>query len=198
MGDLIMNDTSTKVFLALSKIADVVFKACYTIKDEPKKSINELLQKKSRCYYSNWLSLHCKLKKEHLEVIQDPNVSVGEFDNDFTMITIKANSFECSFRLCCVYSLLAKFAKLAREEKVLSNAEIKRLTTFTKTFAAETKQEEVKQEIKQETKKPVIIAVNVPKVEQPKQTNNNPYNSDYAAMLAAQLSKLMSNYSVPF
>ena len=80
----------------------------------------------------------------------------------------------------------------------MSNAEIKRMTTFTKTFAAETKQEEVKQEIKQEVKKPVIIAVNVPKAEQPKQTNNNPYNSDYAAMLAAQLSRLMNNYSVPF
>ena len=79
----------------------------------------------------------------------------------------------------------------------MSNAEIKRLTTFTKTFAAETKQE-AKQEVKQEVKKPVIIAVNVPKAEQPKQTNNNPYNSDYVAMLAAQLSKLMSNYSVPF
>lgn len=191
-----MNDTSTKVFLALSKIADVVFKACYTIKDEPKKSINELLQKKSRCYYSNWLSLHCKLKKEHLEVIQDPNVSVGEFDNDFTMITIKANSFECSFRLCCVYSLLAKFAKLAREEKVLSNTQIKQYCTFEKIFGLV---EQTKQaESKVEQAKPVVITV---KVEQPKskpQVTNNPYGGDYAALLAAQLSKLMSNYSVPF
>lgn len=191
-----MNDTSTKVFLALSKIADVVFKACYTIKDEPKKSINELLQKKSRCYYSNWLSLHCKLKKEHLEVIQDPNVSVGEFDNDFTMITIKANSFECSFRLCCVYSLLAKFAKLAREEKVLSNAQIKQYCTFEKIFGLV---EQTKQaESKVEQAKPVVITV---KVEQPKskpQVTSNPYGGDYAAMLAAQLSKLMNNYSVPF
>ena len=97
-----------------------------------------------------------------------------------------------------MYGLLEKFARLAREEKIMSNAEIKRMTTFSKTFAAETKQEEVKQEIKQEVKKPVIIAVNVPKVEQPKQTNNNPYNSDYAALLAAQLSRLMNNYSVPF
>ena len=190
-----MNDTSTKVFLALSKIADVVFKACYTIKDEPKKSINELLQKKSRCYYSNWLSLHCKLKKEHLEVIQDPNVSVGEFDNDFTMITIKANSFECSFRLCCVYSLLAKFAKLAREEKVLSNAQIKQYCTFERIFGLV---EQTKQaESKVEQAKPVVLTIKVEQ-EQPKRTNNNPYNSDYAAMLAAQLSKLMSNYSVPF
>lgn len=176
-----MNDTSTKVFLALSKIADVVFKACYTIKDEPKKSVSELLQKKSRCYYTNWLSLHCKLKKEHLNEIQDPNVSVGDFDNDFTMITIKANSFECSFRLCCVYGLLAKFAKLAREEKVLSNTQIKQYCTFEKIFGLV------------EQAKPVIVTI---KVEQPKsQVTNNPYGGDYAAMLAAQINQLIN---VPF
>ena len=44
-------------------------------------------------------------------------------------------------------------------------------------------------------KEPVIIAVNVTKVEQPKQTSNNPYNSDYAALLAAQLREMMG-YSV--
>lgn len=186
-----MNDTSTKVFLALSKIADVVFKACYTIKDEPKKSVSELLQKKSRCYYTNWLSLHCKLKEEHLNAIQDPNILVGEFDNDFTMITIKANSFECSFRLCCVYGLLAKFAKLAREEKVLSNAQIKQYCTFEKIFGLveQTKQDEPKVE----QAKPVIVTI---KVEQPKsQVSSNPYGGDYAAMLAAQINQLIN---VPF
>lgn len=183
-----MNDTSTKVFLALSKIADVVFKACYTIKDEPKKSINELLQKKSRCYYTNWLSLHCKLKKEHLDEIQAPNVSVGDFDNDFTMITIKANSFECSFRLCCVYGLLAKFAKLAREEKVLSNTQIKQYCTFEKIFGLV---EQTKPKVEQA--KPVIVTI---KVEQPKpQVTSNPYGGDYAALLAAQINQLIN---VPF
>ena len=185
-----MNDTSTKVFLALSKIADVVFKACYTIKDEPKKSISELLQKKSRCYYTNWLSLHCKLKKEHLNEIQDLNVSVGEFENDFTMITIKANSFECSFRLCCVYGLLAKFAKLAREEKVLSNAQIKQYCTFEKIFGLEQAKQD---EPRVEQAKPVVITI---KVEQPKpQVTSNPYGGNYAAMLAAQINQLIN---VPF
>lgn len=189
-----MNDTSTKVFLALSKIADVVFKACYTIKDEPKKNISELLQKKSRCYYTNWLSLHCKLTNEDLDELRGhKNIAVGEFDNDFTMITIKANSFECSFRLCCVYGLLAKFAKLAREEKVLSNAQIKQYCTFEKIFGLveQTKQDEPKVE----QAKPVVITI---KVEQPKpkpQVTSNPYGGDYAAMLAAQINQLIN---VPF
>ena len=193
-----MNDTSTKVFMALAKIADAGFQACYKNEREPTKTLNELLRKKSGCYYFNWFCLNSKLTKEDLEKLSDKSISVGEYHGDATIITIQANSFKCSFEIKCVYGLLEKFARLAREEKIMSNAEIKRLTTFTKTFAAETKQEEIKQEIKQEVKKPVIIAVNVPKAEQPKQTNNNPYNSDYIAMLAAQLSKLMSNYSVPF
>lgn len=193
-----MNDTSTKVFMTLAKIADAGFQACYKNEREPTKTLNELLRKNSGCYYFNWFCLNFKLTKEDLEKLSDKSISVGEYHGDATIITIQANSFKCSFEINCVYGLLEKFARLAREEKIMSNAEIKRLTTFTKTFAAETKQEEIKQEIKQEVKKPVIIAVNVPKAEQPKQTNNNPYNSDYVAMLAAQLSKLMSNYSVPF
>ena len=193
-----MNDTSTKVFIALAKIAEVGFQACYKNEREPTKTLNELLRKKSGCYYFNWFCLNSKLTKEDLEKLSAPSISVGEYHKDATIITIHANSFECSFEIHCVYGLLEKFARLAREEKIMSNAEIKRMTTFTKTFATEQKQEEIKQEIKQEVKQPVVIAVNVPKVEQPKQTNNNPYNSDYVAMLAAQLSKLMSNYSVPF
>lgn len=193
-----MNDTSTKVFMALAKIADAGFQACYKNEREPTKNLNELLRKKSGCYYYNWLCLNFKLTKEDLDKLSDKSISVGEYHKDATIITIQANSFKCSFEIHCVYGLLEKFARLAREEKIMSNAEIKRMTTFTKTFATEQKQEEIKQEIKQEVKQPVIIAVNVPKAEQPKQTNNNPYGGDYAAMLAAQLSKLMNNYSVPF
>ena len=194
-----MNDTSTKVFMALAKIAEVGFQACYKNENEPTKNLNELLRKKSGCYYFNWFCLNSKLTKEDLDKLSAPSISVGEYHGDATIITIRANSFKCSFEIHCVYGLLEKFARLAREEKIMSNAEIKRLTTFTKTFAAETKHEDIKQEIKQETNKPVIIAVNVSKVEQPKQTNNNPYNSDYAAMLAAQLREMMMNYSiVPF
>ena len=169
-----MNDTSTKVFMALAKIAEVSFQTCYKNENEPTKTLNELLRKKSGCYYYNWFCLNFKLTKEDLDKLSAPNISVGEYHKDATIITIQANSFKCSFEIHCVYGLLEKFARLAREEKIMSNAEIKRMTTFTKIFATEQKQEEIKQEIKQEVKQPVIIAVNVSKAEQPKQTNNNP------------------------
>ena len=187
-----MNDTSTKVFLALQRIAVGMFADCYINKDQKIITANELLQKKA--HY--WVCFD-EVKKETLDRLNDKEISVGEFFDGNTEITIKVNSFECSFCVYSVFELLVRFSRLAREEKILKNSEIKARCTFSKTFAVETKQE-AKQEVKQETKKPVIIAVNVPKVEQPKQANNNPYNSDYVAMLAAQLSKLMSNYSVPF
>ena len=188
-----MNDTSTKVFLALQRVAIGVFADCYINKDQKIITANELLQKKT-----HYWACFDELKKETLDRLNDKEISVGEFFEGNTEVTIKANSFECSFCVYSVFELLVRFARLAREEKILKSSEIKARCTFSKTFAAETKKEEIKQEVKQEVKKPVIIAVNVPKAEQPKQTNNNPYNSDYAAMLAAQLSKLMNNYSVPF
>lgn len=180
-----MNDTSTKVFLALQRIAVGVFADCYINKDQKIITANELLQKKA--HY--WVCFD-EVKKETLDRLNDKEISVGEFFEGNTEITIKVNSFQCTFGVHNIFELLVKFARLAREEKILKSSEIKAHYTFSKIFVAETKQEEVKQ--------PVIIAVNVPKAEQPKQTNNNPYNSDYAAMLAAQLSNLMNNYSVPF
>ena len=188
-----MNDTSTKVFLALQRIAVLVFADCYVNKDQKTITANELLQKKA--HY--WVCFD-EVKKETLDRLNDKEISVGEFFDGNTDITIKVNSFQCTFGVHNVFGLLVRFARLAREEKILKSNEIKARCTFSKTFAAETKNKEVKEEIKQEVKNPVIIAVNVPKTEQPKQTNNNPYNSDYAAMLAAQLSRLMNNYSVPF
>ena len=180
-----MNDTSTKVFLALQRIAIGVFADCYINKDQKIITANELLQKKA--HY--WVCFD-EVKKETLDRLNDKEISVGEFFEGNTEITIKVNSFECSFCVYSIFELLVKFARLAREEKILKSSEIKARCTFSKTFAAETEQEEVKQ--------PVIIAVNVPEAEQPKQTNNTPYNSDYAAMLAAQLSRLLNYSSVPF
>ena len=190
MGDIIMNDTSTKVFLALQRVAMWVFADCYVHKEQMVITADELLKKKA--HY--WVCFD-EVKKETLDRLNDKEISVGEFFEGNTEITIKANSFQCSFCVYSVFELLVRFSRLAREEKILKSSEIKAHCTFSKTFAAEAKQKEVKKEIKQETKKPVIIAVNVPKVEQPKQTNHNPYNSDYAAMLAAQLREMMS-YSV--
>ena len=189
-----MNDTSTKVFLALQRIAIAVFADCYINKDQKIITANELLQKKA--HY--WVCFD-EVKKETLDRLNDKEISVGEFFEGNTEITIKANSFECSFCVYSVFELLVRFARLAREEKILKSSEIKARCTFSKIFSAETKQEEAKQEVKQEVKQPVIIAGNVPKAEQPKQMNNNPYNSDYAAMLAVQLREMMMNYSsVPF
>ena len=177
-----MNDTSTKVFLALQRVAMWVFADCYVHKEQMVITADELLKKKAQC----WICFG-DVKKETLDRLNDKEISVGKFFDGDTEITIKANSFECSFCVYSVFELLVKFARLAREEKILKSSEIKTRCTFSKTFAAETNQEEVKQ--------PVVIAVNVQKPEQPKQTNNNPYNSDYAAMLAAQLREMMS-YSV--
>ena len=180
-----MNDTSTKVFTALYGVASVGFTDCYINKQQPTITLNELLQKKA--HY--WVCFG-EVKKETLDRLNDKEISVGEFFEGNTEITIKVNSFECTFGVHNIFELLVKFARLAREEKILKSSEIKARCTFSKTFAAETEQQEVKQ--------PVIIAVNVPEAEQPKQTNNNPYNSDYAAMLAAQLSRLLNYSSVPF
>ena len=186
-----MNDTSTKVFLALRRIAVGVFADCYINKDQKIITANELLQKKA--HY--WVCFD-EVKKETLDRLNDKDISVGKFHDGDTEITIKANSFECSFCVYSVFELLVRFARLAREEKILKSSEIKARCTFSKIFSDETKRQD--EDVNQEVKKPVVIAVNVQKAEQPKQTNNNPYNSDYAAMLAAQLSKMMSNYSVPF
>lgn len=46
-----MNDTSTKVFLALQRIAVSVFADCYINKDQKIITANELLQKKAH-YWS--------------------------------------------------------------------------------------------------------------------------------------------------
>ena len=186
-----MNDTSTKVFLALQRVAMWVFADCYVHKEQMVITVDELLKKKAQC----WICFG-DVKKETLDRLNDKEISVGKFFDGDTEITIKANSFECSFCVYSVFELLVRFARLAREEKILKSSEIKARCTFSKIFSDETKMQD--EYVNQEVKNPVVIAVNVPKVEQPKQTNNNPYNSDYAALLAAQLSRLMSNYSVPF
>ena len=183
-----MNDTSTKVFLALQRVAMWVFADCYVHKEQMVITADELLKKKA--HY--WVCFD-EVKKETLDRLNDKYISVGKFHDGDTEITIKANSFECSFCVYSVFELLVRFSRLAREEKILKSSEIKARCTFSKIFSSDTKKQD--EEVKQEVKKPVVIAVNVQKAEQPKQTNNNPYNSDYAALLAAQLREMMS-YSV--
>ena len=185
-----MNDTSTKVFIALGAIAHIVFNTGYNkAKYQQTISVAELNQKKHEWDIS-WSDVKTdKLREDEYKNI---GISLNEQGN---IITIKRDSFECTFEIHSIFELLAKFARLAREEKSISNAVIKQYTTLTYIGSAATTIS--KPEPKVEQAKPVIVTIKVEQ-EKPKQANNNPYNSNYVAMLAAQLSKLMNNYSVPF
>ena len=185
-----MKDTSTKVFTALCAIARIVFNTGYNkAKYQKTISIYELNQKKHECDIS-W----DKVKTDKLR--EDAYKNIISLNEQGDIITIKRDSFECTFEIHSIFELVAKFARLAREEKSISNAVIKQYTTLTYIGSAATTISEPESKVEQA--KPVVLTIKVEQ-EQPKQTDNNPYNSDYVAMLAAQLSKLMSNYSsVPF
>lgn len=185
-----MNDTSTKVFAALCGVASAVFADCYINKQQPTITLNELLQKKAQY----WICCS-SVTKERLEALNDIDVKVGEFQYDYTQISIEANQFKCSFHVCDVFSLLAKFAKLSREEKILGNARIKEMCKFTKAFvnAEQAKQDEPKDG----QSKQVVITI---KVEQSDSRQDrviiNPYGGDYAAMLAAKINQVINVYNV--
>lgn len=186
-----MNDTSTKVFIALGAIAHIVFNTGYNkAKYQQTISVAELNQKKHECDIS-WDNV--KTDKLREDAYKNIGISLNEQGD---IITIKRDSFECSFEIHSIFELLAKFARLAREEKSISNAVIKQYTTLNYIGSAATTISEPESNVEQE--KPVVVTIKVEQ-EKPKQENNNPYNSDYAAMLAAQLNKMMMNYSsVPF
>ena len=185
-----MNDTSTKVFIALGAIAHIVFNTGYNkAKYQQTISVAELNQKKHEWDIS-WSDVKTdKLREDEYKNI---GISLNEQGN---IITIKRDSFECTFEIHSIFELLAKFARLAREEKSISNAVIKQYTTLTYIGSAATTIS--KPEPKVEQAKPVIVTI---KVEQPKpQVTSNPYGGDYAQLLAAQLNNIMNNYSsVPF
>ena len=186
-----MKDTSTKVFIALGAIAHIVFNTGYN-KAEYQQTISvyELNQKKHE-FDISWDNV--KTDKLREDAYKNIGISLNEQGD---IITIKRDSFECTFEIHSIFELLAKFARLAREEKSISNAVIKQYTTLTYFESAATTISEPESNVEQE--KPVVVTIKVEQ-EKPKQANNNPYNSDYAAMLAAQLSKMMMNYSsVPF
>ena len=181
-----MNDTSTKVFMSLGAVAHIVFNTGYNkAKYRPTISVTELNQKKHEWDIS-WSEV--KTDKLREDVYKNIGISLNEQGN---IITIKRDSFECTFEIHSIFELLAKFARLAREEKSISNAVIKQYTTLTYIGSAATTIS--KPESKVEQAKPVIVTI---KVEQPKpQVASNPYGGDYAAMLAAQINQLIN---VPF
>ena len=168
-----MNDTSTKVFIALGAIAHVVFNTGYN-KAEYQQTISvyELNQKKHECDIS-WDNV--KTDKLREDAYKNIGISLNEQGD---IITIKRDSFECSFEIHSIFELVAKFARLAREEKSISNAVIKQYATLTYFGSAATTISEPEPNVEQE--KPVVVTINVEQ-EKPKQANNNPYNSDYAA-----------------
>ena len=182
-----MNDTSTKVFTALYGVASAVFADCYINKQQPTITLNELLRKKAQY----WICCSA-VTKERLEALNDVNVKVGEFQYDYTQISIEANQFKCSFHVCDVFRLLAKFAKLAREEKILGNARIREMCKFTKVFVKAEQDEPKDGQSKQ-----VVITI---KVEQSDSRQDrviiNPYGGDYAAMLAAKINQVINVYNV--
>ena len=186
-----MNDTSTKVFIALGAIAHIVFNTGYNkAKYQQTISVAELNQKKHECDIS-WDNV--KTDKLREDAYKNIGISLNEQGD---IITIKRDSFECSFEIHSIFELVAKFARLAREEKSISNAVIKQYTTLNYIGSSATTISKPESNVEQE--KPVVVTIKV-KQEKPKQANNNPYNSDYAALLAAQLNKMMMNYSsVPF
>ena len=178
-----MNDTSTKVFTALCGVASAVFADCYINKQQPTITLNELLRKKAQY----WICCS-SVTKERLEALNDSNVKVGEFQYEYTQISIEANQFKCSFHVCDVFRLLAKFAKLAREEKILGNARIREMCKFTKAFVKAEQDEPKDGQSKQ-----VVITI---KVEQSDSRQDrviiNPYGGDYAAMLAAKINQVIN------
>lgn len=178
-----MNDTSTKVFTALCGVASAVFADCYINKQQPTITLNELLQKKAQY----WICCS-EVTKERLEALNDIDVKVGEFQYDYTQISIEANQFKCSFHVCDVFRLLAKFAKLAREEKILGNARIREMCKFTKAFVKAEQDEPKDGQSKQ-----VVITI---KVEQYDSRQDrviiNPYGGDYDAMLAAKINQVIN------
>lgn len=178
-----MNDTSTKVFAALCGVASAVFADCYINKQQPTITLNELLQKKAQY----WICCS-SVTKERLEALNDIDVKVGEFQYDYTQISIEVNHFKCSFHVCDVFRLLAKFAKIAREEKILGNARIREMCKFTKAFVKDEQDEPKDGQSKQ-----VVITI---KVEQSDSRQDrviiNPYGGDYAAMLAAKINQVIN------
>ena len=183
-----MNDTSTKVFIALGAIAHVIFNTGYNkAKYQQTISVAELNQKKHE-----WDISWSEVKTDKLREDEYKNIGIS-LNEQGNIITIKRDKFKCSFETHSIFELLAKFARLAREEKSLSNAVIKSYTTFT--YIGSTAIKTSKPEPKEEQIKPVTVTI---KVEQPKpQVTSNPYGGDYATLLAVQLNKVIYN-SVPF
>ena len=177
-----MNERSTNAFIAIAKVAKVVFDTGYIDAEfQPTITASELIKKTKKLSIA-WGRVNTEELRE--KFYRNFGIRVDESGE---IITIKQEKFECTFDIHWTFELLVKFARLAREEKAIKNSLIKQYTTFTWTNEQEEKP-------KQENKPFVAIAVSAKEPEKLRQTNENPYNSRYAALLAERLNVICNQY----
>lgn len=177
-----MNERSTNAFIAIAKVAKVVFETGYIDAEfQPTITASELIKKTKKLSIA-W----GRVNTEELRETFYRNFGI-RVDESGEVIAIKQENFECTFNIHWTFELLVKFARLAREEKTIKNSLIKQYTTFTWANEQEDKP-------KQDKKPFVAIAVSVKEPEKPRQANESPYNSRYVALLAERLNAIYNQY----
>ena len=177
-----MNERSTNAFIAIAKVAKVVFETGYIDAEfQPTITASELIKKTKKLSIA-W----GRVNTEELRETFYRNFGI-RVDESGEVITIKQENFECTFNIHWTFELLVKFARLAREEKTIKNSLIKQYTTFTWANEQEDKP-------KQDKKPFVAIAVRVKEPEKSRQANENPYNGRYVALLAERLNAIYNQY----
>ena len=121
-----MNERSTNAFIAIAKVAKVVFETGYIDAEfQPTITASELIKKTKKLSIA-W----GRVNTEELRETFYRNFGI-RVDESGEIITIKQEKFECTFNIHWTFELLVKFARLAREEKTIKNSLIKQYTTFT-------------------------------------------------------------------
>ena len=183
-----MNERSTNAFIAIAKVAKVVFETGYiNAKFQSTITASELIKKANK-YSIAWQ----RVNTDKLRCDIYRNIGI-QMDDSGEIVIIKRGEFECTFNIHWTFELLVKFARLAREEKVIKNSLIKQYTTFT--WANEQEGKPKQEEKPKQDKKPfVAIAVSVKEPKKPRQTNESPYNSRYVTLLAERLNAIYNQY----
>lgn len=183
-----MNERSTNAFIAIAKVAKVVFETGYIDAEfQPTITASELIKKTKKLSIA-W----GRVNTEELRETFYRNFGI-RVDESGEIITIKQEKFECTFNIHWTFELLVKFARLAREEKTIKNSLIKQYTTFTWANEQEAKPKQTEKS-KQDKKPFVAIAVSVKEPEKPRQANESPYNGRYVALLAERLNAIYNQY----
>ena len=177
-----MNERSTNAFIAIAKVAKVVFETGYIDAEfQPTITASELIKKTKKLSIA-WGRVNTEELRDKFYL----NFGI-RVDESGEIVIIKRGEFECTFNIHWTFELLVKFARLAREEKSIKNSLIRQYTTFT--WANEQKEKP-----KQEKKPLVAISVSAKEPEKSRQTNESPYNSRYVALLAERLNAIYNQY----